>query len=181
VARAQTIAELRGWTRFIALQLHYNLIERSIERDLVPCANALGMTVTAWSPLAGGLLSGKYSAENASATAGRLTTTNWGRGIMTPRNFAIVAALQKIAAQTGKSPAQVAVRWIMQQGVMPIVGARNMLQLDELLVAADFSLDAAAMAELDAASKPDATYPERLLYGYMRNMILGESLPKFIG
>jgi aryl-alcohol dehydrogenase-like predicted oxidoreductase len=181
VARAQTMAELRGWTRFIALQLHYNLVERNIERDLVPCANALGMAVTAWSPLAGGMLSGKYGADNANATAGRLTTSNWGRGIMTPRNFAIVAALQTVAARVGKSPAQVAIRWIMQQGVLPIVGARNVQQLDELLAAADFQLDAATMAELDAASKPETTYPERLLNGYMRNMIFGESLPKFTG
>lgn len=181
VARAQTMAELRGWTRLIALQLQYNLVERSIERDLMPCAGALGMTVTAWSPLAGGILSGKYQAENVNGTSGRLTTTNWGRGILNPRNFAIASALETLARRVGQSPAQTAVRWIMQQGVLPIVGARNVQQLDELLAAAEFELDAAAMTELDAASKPELTYPERLVNGYMRNMIFGETLTKFVG
>lgn len=180
LARAQTIAELRGWTRFVALQLHYNLIERTLERELEPCAAALGLTITAWSPLAGGLLTGKYRSDGGQQPAARLTSGSWGASSMNPRNFAIVAVLQKVAARLGRTPAQVAIRWLMQRpgGVIPIVGARNRQQLDDLLGAGEFTIDAAGLDELEAVSKVEPGYPGGLLYSYMRKMIHGENLPK---
>ncbi len=180
VARAQTVAELRGWTRFVALQLHYSLVERTVERELVPCAASLGLALTAWSPLAGGLLTGKYRAEAVDQTVGRLTTGGWGRSFLTPRNFLIVSALQKVAARLGHTPAQVAIRWLMQRpaSVIPIVGARNMLQLDELLAAGECNIDATGLDELQAASKIEPGYPSALLQGAMRNMIHGVNLDK---
>jgi aryl-alcohol dehydrogenase-like predicted oxidoreductase len=180
VARAQTIAELRGWTRMVALQLHYSLIERTLERELEPCAAALGLTITAWSPLAGGLLTGKYRSDGGEQPSARLTTGGWGRSFMTPRNFAIVAVLQKLAARLGRTPAQVAIRWLMQRpgGVIPIVGARNQQQLTELLGASEFTIDAAGLEELEVASRIELGYPSALLQGQMRKMIHGETLPK---
>jgi aryl-alcohol dehydrogenase-like predicted oxidoreductase len=180
VARAQTIAELRGWTRFVALQLQYSLTERTLERELMPCAAALGMTITAWSPLAGGLLSGKYRADGGEQPAGRLTTSAWGRNIMNARNFGIAAAVHKVATRLGRTPAQVAIRWLMQRpgGVIPIIGARNPKQLDELLAAAEFTIDAAGLEELDAVSRIEPGYPHALLQGHVRTMIHGEQLAR---
>jgi aryl-alcohol dehydrogenase-like predicted oxidoreductase len=167
VARAQTIAELRGLSRFVALQLHYSLVERNVERELLPCAAALGMAVTAWSPLAGGLLSAKYSDDAAERAAqpGRLTTTGWGRLFLSERNLAIARALRGVAAGIGRSPAQVAIRWLLQRpgNVIPILGARSAAQLTELLGAGEFTLDEAALAALEAANPLDLGYPGTLL------------------
>ncbi|MFO1426277.1 MAG: aldo/keto reductase [Steroidobacteraceae bacterium] len=179
VSRLQTTAELRGWSRIAALQLHYSLVERNIERELVPCARALGMAITAWSPLAGGLLTGKY-ADDATARAsqpGRLTTTNWGRMFVNERNLAIVTALRQVAARLGRTPAQVAIRWLMQQpgNVIPIIGVRSLAQLDDLLGAAGFALDAEALVALDEVGRPPPAYPGSLIGGPAgRAMLHGE-------
>ncbi|MCS6948417.1 MAG: aldo/keto reductase [Steroidobacteraceae bacterium] len=182
VARAQTLAEWHGWSRGVALQLHYNLLERNVERELLPCAAALGMTVTAWSPLAGGLLTGKYRDAEGAQPAARLTTTGWGRGLLTPRNFAIVATLRQVAGRLGRTPAQVAIRWLLQRpgGVIPILGARDARQLHELLAAREFELDADALAELDAASRIDLAYPYSLLRGIGQKMVLGDRAPQLL-
>jgi aryl-alcohol dehydrogenase-like predicted oxidoreductase len=167
IARAQTLAELRGWTRFVALQLHYSLVERNIERELVPCAEALGLAVTAWSPLAGGVLSGKYSRDPAERATqpGRLTTTSWGKAFLNERNLAIAEQLAVQAQRLGRSPAQLAIRWLLERpcAPVPIVGARNAAQLRELLGALEFELDATARDALDAAGRIEVGYPGSLL------------------
>jgi aryl-alcohol dehydrogenase-like predicted oxidoreductase len=182
VARAQTLAELRGWVRCVALQLHYSLVERTAERELTACAEALGMSITAWSPLAGGVLSGKYRAEGGNQPPGRLSTTGWGRLFLTPRNFAIATVVQQVAARMGATPSQVAVRWLMQQSgsIIPILGPRTDAQLEDLLRASEITLDAAAMSELDAASRIELGYPGALLQGPTRSMIHGAQLDKLI-
>jgi aryl-alcohol dehydrogenase-like predicted oxidoreductase len=179
VARAQTIAELRGWARCVALQLHYSLVERHVERELIPCAEALGMAVTAWSPLAGGVLSGKYSRDPAQRAAqpGRLTTTGWGNLFLSDRNFAIVEQLRAVAERAGQPLAAVAIRWLMQKrgNVIPILGARSLRQLDDLMAACSFTLDPEAMKILDDAGRIDVGYPGTLLYGPAgRRMVHGE-------
>jgi aryl-alcohol dehydrogenase-like predicted oxidoreductase len=179
VARAQVVAELRGWTRFVALQLHYSLVERTVERELLPCAAALGLAVTAWSPLGGGVLSGKYSSDPAvrATQPGRLTTSAWGRTLLSDRNLAIAAAVREVATAVGRPAAQVALRWLLQRpdGVIPIVGTRSAAQLSELLGATSFELDAGALAALDAASRIELGYPKALLDGPAgRRMVHGE-------
>ncbi len=179
VARAQTMAELQGGSRFVALQLHYSLAERSVERELLGCAQALGLAVTAWSPLAGGVLTGKYaaSADERARQPGRLTTTGWGKGFLTERHLALAAAVREVAHGIDRTPAQVALRWLMQRpgGVIPIIGVRSALQLDDLLGATAFSLDEAALATLDAASPIDIGYPMALLNGVPgRKMVHGQ-------
>lgn len=167
IARAQTLAELQGWTRFVALQLHYSLVERNVERELLPCAEALGLGVTAWSPLAGGVLTGKYSRDAAQRATqpGRLTTTPWGNAFLSERNFAIADQVIRQAQRLGRSASQVAIRWLLERrgGVIPIVGARSVAQLRELLGACDFELDTAATDALDDAGRPDGGYPGSLL------------------
>jgi aryl-alcohol dehydrogenase-like predicted oxidoreductase len=179
VARAQTMAELRGWSRFVALQLHYSLAERSVERELLGCAQALGLAVTAWSPLAGGVLTGKYaaSAEERARQPGRLTTTGWGKGFLTERHLALAATVREVARATGRTSAQVALRWLLQRpgGVIPVIGVRSAAQLEDLLGATGFALDEAALATLDAASRIDVGYPMALLNGIPgRRMVHGE-------
>ncbi|MEZ5459095.1 MAG: aldo/keto reductase [Steroidobacteraceae bacterium] len=167
VARAQTLAELRGWTRFVALQLHYSLVERHVERELLPCAAALGLAVTAWSPLAGGVLSGKYSRDPAQRAGqpGRLTTTSWGKAFLNERNLAIAGQVAAQAQRLGRSPAQVAIRWLLERpgGTIPIIGARDARQLQELFGALDFQLDATATETLDAVGRIELGYPGSLL------------------
>lgn len=167
VSRANTLAELRGWSRFVALQLHYNLTERNIERELVPCARALGLAITAWSPLAGGLLTAKYSAdrETRRSQPGRLTETGWGNLFLTDRNIAIAESVRNVAQRVGRPAAQVAIAWLARQpgNVIPILGARRETQIRELLDAATLVLDAASIAELDAASRIERGYPAAFL------------------
>lgn len=167
VARSQTLAELRGWTRFVALQLHYSLVERNVERELLPCAAALGLAVTAWSPLAGGLLSGKYcrDAVERASQSGRLTTTPWGNAFLNDRNLAIAEQVVQQARRLGRTASQVAIRWLLERrgGVIPIVGARSAAQLRELLGACDFALDPVASEALDGAGGIDIGYPGALL------------------
>src|SRR5581483_3383352 len=118
LAKAQTIADLRGWTPLVALQLEYSLVERSIEREHVPAALELGLGVCPWSPLASGLLTGKYTREGVRAAGeGRLKAVQ-GAGnpsfdkLFTERNWRIVGALLAVAKDLGRPPAQVALNWV---------------------------------------------------------------------
>lgn len=179
VARAQTMAELSGWTRFVALQLHYNLVERTVERELLPCAAELGLAVTAWSPLGGGVLSGKYAAtaEARATQPGRLTQTGWGRTLLSDRNLAIAESVRAVAAACGRTAPQVALRWLLQRpgGVVPIIGVRSLAQFADLMGATDFALDEAALATLDAATRIELGYPKALLDGPAgRRMVHGD-------
>src|ERR1700676_1540278 len=127
VAQANTLAELRGWTQFTGLQIEYNLIERTVERELIPMAKALNLGVLAWSPLARGILTGKYHGEGK-ADGGRMT--NEGMRYLLPneqRTEPIISAVKSVAKQTGRSIAQVALAWLRYQRVpvIPIIGARK--------------------------------------------------------
>lgn len=162
-ARAQTWAEAHALSQPISLQLPYSLVERSIEHEFVPLAETLGLGITAWSPLAMGLLSGKYS---SGAAEGRLSldASGSGLGLFTERNVRIVAALEAVARTVGRSMAQVALNWVVNRpGVAAaIIGASRLEQLDDNLAALDFDLPAEEKAVLDAASAIDAPYPYRL-------------------
>ncbi|OCP22555.1 MULTISPECIES: aldo/keto reductase [unclassified Ensifer] len=163
-ARAQTWAEAHALTPPICLQLPYSLAERSIENEFVPLAQTLGLGITAWSPLAMGLLSGKYRAGQQAAGRLSLDTSGSGLGLFTERNMCIVAALEAVAGETGRSMAQVALNWVVTQpGVgAAIVGASRIEQLDDNLAALDFSIPAELRQQLQAASAVEAVYPYSL-------------------
>jgi aryl-alcohol dehydrogenase-like predicted oxidoreductase len=167
IARAQTLAELRAATPFAALQLQYSLVERNIEREHLPCADALGLAVTAWSPLGGGLLTGKYSRDAAARTKqpGRLTTTAWGGNFFTDRGLEIAEVVKRIAARLAASASQVAIAWLLARPrpVIPVIGTRNLSQLTDVLGATAVTLDEAALTELDQASRIEVGYPGSLL------------------
>ncbi|MFJ6324696.1 MULTISPECIES: aldo/keto reductase [unclassified Rhizobium] len=163
-ARAQTWAEAHALTQPICLQLPYSLVERSIEHEFVPLADALGLGITAWSPLAMGLLSGKY--RPGSAGQGRLSqdASGGGLGLFTERNARILTVLEKAAADMGRSMAQVALNWCVNRpGIAAaIIGASRLSQLDDNLAALDFTIPAEFRSALERATAIEAPYPYAL-------------------
>ncbi|RKG53479.1 aldo/keto reductase [Corallococcus sp. AB011P] len=166
-ARAQSLAEQEGWERVAALQLEYSLVERNIEREHIPAALALGASITPWSPLASGLLSGKYTREGAQAKGeGRLPSIQGGGNpgfekLFTERNWAIVDVLREVATELDRSPAQVALAWVTRRpGVAStIIGATRMEQLEANLHALDVRIPDALAATLEAVSRPELVHP----------------------
>lgn len=182
IARANTLAELRGWTQFIGLQIEYSLIERTVERELIPMAKAFKLGLVAWSPLAGGLLSGKY--HSGAAGDGRYTT-EMAKGFMRTgeRPDRIVAVLKRVSQEVGRTPAQVALAWLRYRdiSVIPIVGARRVSQLEDNLASLELQLTSEQVAALDEASAIDMGFPhdfyenemvKTIAYGGFRDKIL---------
>jgi len=160
VSRAATIAELRGWTPLIGLQVEYSLVERTADRELLPMAKALGLGTVGWSPLGGGLLTGKYRRGQE----GR--ATSFARTIHAesdPIKIATVDALLAVAEESGVDPAVVSLAWMGARGVIPIVGARTVDQLRGNLLSAGFELSAQHSARLAAASAVSLGFPHDML------------------
>ena len=163
VVEAQMLARFHGWAPVTAIQISYSLVERTVEGDLIPMAREFGLGVTPWSPLAGGVLTGKYTRQNAgTATADRGERVT---SALTERNYAIVDELVRIARELHTTPAAVALSWVQSQpGVTStIIGARRLDQLDQNLSALDVKLDASQLAALDLVSKPTLNFPAPFL------------------
>jgi aryl-alcohol dehydrogenase-like predicted oxidoreductase len=183
VARMQTIADLRGWAPLIALQIEYNLIERTVERDLIPMAKELGLGVIPWSPLASGVLTGKYSRKdleigggNASAEGSRKDVAA-GNGALTERGLAIADVVKAVAQEMGKSPAQVALAWTLLDKAVaaPIIGARTAKQLEDNLGALSVAFTDDQKKRLDEASAIDLGFPHAFLQRALtRNVMFGD-------
>jgi aryl-alcohol dehydrogenase-like predicted oxidoreductase len=162
-ARAQTLAEASSLAPMVSLQLPYSLIERSIEAEHIPAARLLGLGVTAWSPLGGGFLTGKYrDAGQGLSGDGRLSIPGTSATTWTARHWDLLKTLQNVADKLGVTMAQVALNWVATQpGVAAaIVGASRADQLASSLAALDFELPGELRAELDEASAvpPTAVY-----------------------
>lgn len=178
-SRMQAIAELRGWAPFVALQIPYSLIERTVERELIPMAFEMGMGVIPWSPLGGGVLSGKYdpshldpaSVEQPGSRHAMIQRT----GRLTEHTLSIATTAAEIARELGKSTAQVALAWTLQNPavVSPIVGARTPAQLRENLGALDIIFDADQLARLDRVSAVAAGFPHEMLHSKMGQQLFG--------
>ncbi|MFG0754604.1 aldo/keto reductase [Pseudomonas sp. TYF_14] len=157
VAQSNTLAELRGWTSFIGLQIEYNLIERAAERELLPMAAALGLSVCAWSPLASGILSGKYG-DPLDTQSKRLDAFQLKP--LDERSLAIARGVSALAARLERHPVHVALNWLRAKtGVVPLLGARTLEQLSDNLACLDFQLDAEQVASLDTLSAVELGYP----------------------
>ena len=156
VSRANTLAQWRGWTAFAGLQAPYSLLRRDIERELLPMAETLGLTLAAWSPLADGILSGKYARE---ATAGQPSRID--PAAVTDHQHAVAALVQKVAAELGATAAQVAIAWTRARSpvIHPIIGARRLDQILDNLGAADLDLPAETVARLDTETRIDLGFP----------------------
>ena len=180
-SRGQAIAQLRGWEPFSALQLEYSLVERSIEDEFVPLGIDQGMGVMVWSPLASGLLSGKYRPSSDGAFGeGRLQSlvgsNNPAFAKFTPRNFAIAAELERVADAIGRSMAQVAVNWTAHRpGVASvIIGATRLAQLEDNIKALEFTVPAELIARLDAVSASETRFPYMFFGDGMQSMLHGK-------
>ncbi len=166
IAEANTLAQLRGWSPFVGLQIEYSLIERSVEQELIPMAKALNLGLTAWSPLAGGVLTGKYHGHGSSEH-GRMNS-DMLKGFMPEqqRTSRVVAAVKAVSDQIGRGMAQVALAWLRYRPVpvIPIIGARKLSQLQDNLASFDVSLSTEQVQALDEASQIDLGFPYSL-YG----------------
>jgi len=168
-SRMQAIAELRGWSRLAALQIPYNLTERTVERDLIPMAATMGMGVLPWSPLAGGVLSGKYQQSDlASADRSAMSSRkniNVATGRLSERTLGIAAQVTAVAGEIGCTPAQVALAWTLLNAAVtsPILGTRTAAQLEDNLRALEVVFSAEQIARLDAASRIDLGFPHEFL------------------
>jgi aryl-alcohol dehydrogenase-like predicted oxidoreductase len=183
IAQANTLASLRGWSPFIGVQLEYSLIERTVERELLPMAQALHLGVLAWSPLANGVLTGKYHGPGASEP-GRMSTDTMKEFLPEHHRTArIVAAVKTVADEAGRSMAQVALAWLRSRPVpvIPLIGARKLSQLQDNLASCDLTLSADHLQTLDDASRIELGFPYDLYaketlrafaYGGMRDQIL---------
>jgi aryl-alcohol dehydrogenase-like predicted oxidoreductase len=183
IAQANTLAHLRGWSPFIGLQIEYNLIERTVERELVPMAKALNLGLTAWSPLARGMLTGKYHGHGSSEQ-GRMNNDTM-KGLMPEkqRTERIVAAIKTVSDETGRSMAQIALAWLRYRPVpvIPIIGARKLSQLQDNLASLEPALSADQLRTLDEASRIELGFPYSIyalesarstMYGGLRDQIL---------
>ncbi len=166
-AKAQHVAERHGWTRFVSMQNHYNLVYREEEREMLPLCRDQGVGVTPWSPLARGFLAGNRQPEDtaltrAGAAATNAATTRAGSDgfahqlYYTPGDFEVARRAAGIATRRGIAPVQVALAWLLQQpGITsPIVGATRLAQLDELAAAITISLDPNELRELEEPYTP---------------------------
>ncbi len=176
VSRASTLAELRGWTWPVAVQLPYSLAGREGERELMPMARSLDMAVCAWAPLGAGLLTGKYTGKTAGG-AGRLSRPDWG---ISERGKKIAEVVDKVAEDVGCSSAQVALNWVRQQPgvVIPIVGATKPSQMKDNLGCLDFRLSSEQMKSLDDITKINLGFPNEFLRdSEVRELIFGSTFP----
>jgi aryl-alcohol dehydrogenase-like predicted oxidoreductase len=168
VAQMQILAELRGWSPFIALQIEYNLVERTVEHELIPMAASLGLGVLPWSPLGGGVLTGKYSrADLAQESERQVSATRRGviasSGHLNERSLAIADVVRAVAEEIGRPASQVALAWTLANPAVtaPIIGARTLAQAEDNLAALSLTLSDDQRKRLDDASRPAPIFPAR--------------------
>ena len=162
IAEANVTARFRGWSAFVGLQIEYSLLERTVEQELVPMADELGLGITPWSPLKGGVLSGKYTRHNAGQIKpdrGFVADT-----FLTEKTYAIVDELNVIAKSHESTAARVALAWVLAQpGVTStIIGARRLAQLEDNLKAFEVTLSNEELGRLDALTKPKFGFPQSM-------------------
>lgn len=158
VSQSNTLAQCYGWTEFVALQVEYSLIQRTPERDLLPMARAFDLAVTPWSPLGGGVLTGKYNKQQSDNEQRRLEQ-------ISEKNLAIAHVVSQVATEIGHSPSQVALAWLLtQKGVtIPIIGARKLSQFQDNLACLDVTLTPEHLQRLNEVSQIDLGFPHDFL------------------
>jgi aryl-alcohol dehydrogenase-like predicted oxidoreductase len=163
IAQANTLAQFRGQSAFVGLQIEYSLLERSVEQELIPLALEFGLGVTPWSPLKSGALSGKYTRANAGAVKGDRGA--FLEGSLNEKTYAVIDQLEIIAKAHETSVAAVSLAWVLAKpGVAsPIIGARRLAQLEDNLKALDIKLSAEEIATLDGLTQPRLGFPQSML------------------
>jgi aryl-alcohol dehydrogenase (NADP+) len=155
-AKAQYLADLRGWTRFVSMQNHYNLIYREEEREMIPFCLDQGVGLIPWSPLARGFLTGSRSKQDYGETARAKTDVYAHRMYYRDDDFAIVERVAELAGKRGATPAQIALAWILHKPgiVSPIIGATKMNHLEEAIAAVDIALSDEEITYLEELYQP---------------------------
>ncbi len=180
VSSANTLADLRGWTPFVGLQIEYSLIERTVERDLLPMANHFDLGLLAWSPLGSGLLSGKYaSIDDGGAGVGRLSE---GSRRLNDKNLEIARTVGEVAAKIGATSPQVAIAWLMTRPgvVLPMIGARTLEQIEDNLGCLGVEIPEDDLARLDEVSAVDPGFPTEFLdMDSIRDIVYGSARGRF--
>ncbi len=174
VSQANTLAQCYGWTPFVALQVEYSLVQRTPERDLLPMAKAFDLAITPWSPLGGGILTGKYSRNQGNGNSpGRLEAT---KSNISERDLAIADVVGQVAEEIGHTPPQVALAWLLHQNgiVIPIIGASKVTQIKDNLACVDVKLSPEHLQRLNDVSKIDLGFPHEFLHSDMiRDRLFG--------
>jgi aryl-alcohol dehydrogenase-like predicted oxidoreductase len=186
VAKSNTMAQLRGWTRYVGLQIEYSLLERTVERELVPMAKDQQMSVLAWSPLRNGLLTGKYLPENvkrSQAEGSRMHSEMMkGFGTVEESTHATVREIVAVGEELGVSAAQVALAWLRTRPVpvIPIIGARKLAQIEDNIHSLDVKFSSEQLQRLDKISAVSMGFPhdfmalepvKAIVFGGMRDRI----------
>lgn len=178
IMKALGISERLGLARFASLQAYYTVAGRDLERELVPMMLSEGVGLLVWSPLAGGLLSGKFTRQGSTEAGSRRTTFDFPP-VQMDRAWDVVDVMAPIAAAKGVSVAQVAIAWLLHQAVVTsvIIGAKRLAQLDDNIAAVDVRLSADELAAIDRVSALPAEYPGWMLErqgGARRAQVLAE-------
>ncbi|MEQ1745365.1 MAG: aldo/keto reductase [Saprospiraceae bacterium] len=178
VSQANTMADLRGWTPFVGLQIEYSLLQRAPERDLLPMAKHYGLAVTPWGAIGGGALTGKY----LKGESGRVVPASARRS---DRANAIAAVVVEQAEKLGVPPVQLVINWTRQrdpsQTTIPIVGARSAAQLQDSLGCLNFQIPPETIQALDTASAIELGFPHEFLASdNIRELIFGGHYDKII-
>jgi len=174
VSQANMLADMRGWSRFVAYQGEYSLASRAPERDILPMTQALNMTFLPWGALEGGELTGKYNSKSDEPKRSKDTNE---------RIKAIAAVLMEVAKEMNRTPSQVAVNWVRQRPyhMLPIIGARTEKQLKDNLGCLDFELTGEQINRLDEASPIDLGFPHSFLgSNHVHGLIFGETFAQIV-
>jgi aryl-alcohol dehydrogenase-like predicted oxidoreductase len=180
VSRMQAIADLRGWSPLVALQIEYSLVERTVERDLIPMAAELGLGVLPWSPLASGVLTGKYSRADLDTgggsgdPSGSRKNVAAANGSLTARALDVADVVGKVAAELDTTPSRVALAWTLRNPAVtsPILGVRTLAQLEDNLGALDVEFTAGQLATLESASAIELGFPHDFLRRDMTRTVM---------
>jgi aryl-alcohol dehydrogenase-like predicted oxidoreductase len=164
IATLQARCEERGYARYETAQMSYSLLNRDIEHEVLPFLRFSGISLLVWSPLHGGMLSGKYARDGKAPPGSRMG----GRGFTFPpfdegTGWDVIEKVKAIAKEQGCTPAQVSLAWLAERKHVVLLGARTMEQLEEDLGALDVHLAAKQLEEIDALTKPRAMYPQWMI------------------
>ena len=174
VSQANTLADLRGWSRFVAYQGEYSLASRAPERDILPMTRGMEMAYLPWGILEGGEITGKYNSQSEEPKRSKDTSE---------RIKKIGAVLMDLAKETGCSPSQIAINWVRQRPyhMIPILGARTEKQLKDNLGCLDFELTNEQIERLNEASPIDLGFPHSFLSSdHVRGLIFGKTFPQIV-
>ena len=164
VSRGQTIAAQRGWEPISALQYHYNLISRDLDHEVIPCAQALGISMSAYSALGGGFLTGKYT-RGDNGEAKRYDNEFWASvANHSEKDYTIARKVDEIADKLAVSSTAVALAWLQGRDVLPIVGARKVSQIESSLEHLGLVLPDEDMQALNEISAPERSWTYKLLH-----------------